>query len=386
MPSKQPRLLIVATEVRPATENLTRALTEIGFATMLVHPKGATLRPEGTATGRIPASVWNFRRTVERAIERLAPDMVVTTDAGATHHLHALHTLHLGRPGAVSALIARTIENSLGDAFSYQLTSNNLAFARFNRHHQLPMPSAVEVVDEAALRSLLESVPLPVMLKAANARGGTTVVRDMASGIAAYRRMSRVRGPLAYFTRRSEVLLQQHIEGTSVASAAVARNGRVLACLHVEKSELNTERFIHHAGMDRVVFFVANTLKISGFIGFDFTVEERTGSLFLTGVNHYATEISHLVTDTEIDLVASLYRSFAGSGARTRAVFDDNVVALFARARAHTPDHRLLGVEIPDPGNDYPAPLRNFVMSPADVVAKTGRNVAGRLANIVRKN
>ena len=377
--SEKPRLLVVALKANSLDEPLVRALEQVGFDLASVPPKA-----RGRVFGiPIPTGVGMSELAVEAAIRDFVPAMILPLDGSAARLLRDLHRKHAARAGELSARIASTVENSLGIASHYPLFANPAELSRFVRGQNVPALNIVEVDSEPALRALLQSVPLPVMMYASPPEpefvGGPVTGVD--AGIAAYRRLTglvgRARqvlagrsGPALLARSRRAVLVRQYAEGSWACRLVVCRAGRVLAGISMLPPENDRARPrapatpTDHAAMDRFAALLVKRLGLSGFVGFNFVLE-ADGRALLVEIVPRVSHLSCLGADGVRDLAEALHRSVVTPVDRRRVPPDAHIVAFPARRKS--------GVE----GESYPAPLRDLIMKPHDVSA-IGRARPGR--------
>ncbi len=232
------------------------------------------------------------------------------------------------------------------------------------------MPNSVVVNDEPTLRALLESVPLPIMLKGDGgwAAPRAEIVRGVDAGIAAYHRATgavqvgklwKEQNTLHRLSdllqpRQRAVVLQQYVDGVAAKRSVACRDGVVLAGVSVEPLDgagpAMVAKIINHTAMETVASFVVKTLKLSGFVGFDFVLEHGSHRAWLIAVKPYATPVSQLVAAGDVGLPQALHAGFAASAERRPEIGGATVVTPFPRvsprqipaaARAYLlpPDH-----------------------------------------------
>jgi hypothetical protein len=305
----RPCLLIVATTPFRPEDEFPAALREVGFDLISLHGTGPRLG-----------------QMVERVLGDQAPDMILSADLTAIARLRALP----GKHARGSAAIERLMADSFGDPAHHALLADKALLSRFCRRHALPMAHAVGIGDEAALRVLLGSVPLPVTLSdGANA----VIVRDVEAGLAAYRRLTLPANPLRQWfegaaarlvlspPRRRAVAIQQYIPGSRAQRAVMCRNGRVLAGVSIETLQQPREagvrpvvRRLDHRAMTQTASYIVGKLGLSGMVGFDFVLEAKTRRAMLAG-----TSAVGLARRDYMILAAALYGALAGATAREQA-------------------------------------------------------------------
>jgi len=316
---------VVTTRSWTSIEPFLRALERAGFSVALVHGQAGGHALHDTSVALYLAGPLQFRHTIEFVMQDLSPDLVVPTDETSFQHLRALYAMR-GKGGRLRSPIARAIAKSLGDPETCERVSSLAGLASLARDHGLPVPHAVEVKDEAALRSLLQSSPLPALLKSEGGWAGSCAetVHSCDEGIAAYR---RVRGKAKPWQERRDcdsdlmqprpgaVWLQQHIGGVPVTRSVACRDGKVLAGSSAEPLKFGptlAAEITRYAALDDITAGLAKVLNLSGIVGFEFILEQATGKPWLIGVKPYATPIAQLVAAGDSGLPDALYAGFAG--------------------------------------------------------------------------
>jgi hypothetical protein len=327
------RLLVVTTRSWTSIEPFLRALERAGFSVALVHGQAGGHALHDTSIALYLAGPLQFRHTIEFVMEDLSPDLVVPTDETSFQHLRALYAMR-SEGGRLRSPIARTIAKSLGDPETWKRISSLTELGTLARDHGLPVPYAVEIKDEAVLRSLLQSSPLPAMLKSDGGWAGscTEIVDSGDAGIAAYHRISgktrlwhepRDCNSDLIAPRPCAVWLQQHIAGVAVTRSVACRDGRVLAGISAEPLKSGptlAAKIISDAALDDVTLRLVKLLNLSGIAEFDFILEHRTGKPWLIAVKPYATPMAQLVAAGGVGLPDALYAGFCSAPIRLEPV------------------------------------------------------------------
>lgn len=333
MTRNRSRLLVVTTRSWTSIEPFLRALERAGFSVALVHGQAGGHALHDSSVALYLAGPLQFRHTIEFVMQELSPDLVVPTDETSFQHLRALYAMR-SEGGRVRSPIARTIAKSLGDPENCERISSFAELALLARDQGLPVPYAVEVRDEAALRSLIRSTPLPAMLKSEGGWAGSCaeIVHSCEAAVAAYHRLSGKAKPWQdrcdrnsdlMQPRPSIVWLQQHIDGVAVTRSVACRDGKVLAGISAEPLKSGptlAAKIISGAGLDDVTDCLVKMLNLSGIVGFEFTLEQATGKPWLIAVKPYATPIAQLVAAGDSSLPDALYAGFAGTPVRREPV------------------------------------------------------------------
>jgi hypothetical protein len=360
MPQSKSRLVVVTTRSWTSVEPFLRALERAGFSVALVHGQAGGHTLHDASVALFLARPLQFRHTIERVMQDLSPDLVVPTDEPSFQHLREIYAMR-SEAGRMRSPIARTIAKSLGDLASYDCVASSADLQHFAREHGLPVPNSVEVDDEGTLKALLESVPLPVMLKGDGGLAGSRSepVRSMEAGVAAYHRITGASHVTKLWKEQNKlhrlsdllqprlrsVLLQQYIDGVATKRSIACRDGQVLAGVSVEPLDGGpalVAKIIRHQAMDEIAAFVAKTLNLSGIVGFDFVLEHATRQAWLIAVKPYAASMSQLAAAGDIGLPDALHAGFAG--APDRRIFD-TVVTPFPAVTA--PNWQVAGRQIP---------------------------------------
>ena len=331
MTRNRPRLLLVSTRSWAGVEPFLRALERAGFAVALVHGQAGGHALHDMSVALYLAGPLQFRPTIELVIEDLAPDLVVATDATSFQHLAALYAMRTDG-GRLRSPVARTIAKSLGDPEACARISSLAGLFALARDHGLPVPHAVAVRDEAALRSLLQSGPLPALLKSdgGGALSCADIVDSSAAGIDAYHRVTGKDRPWQEQGARNSdlmqpqpcaVWLQRHIAGAAVTRAVACRDGRILAGINggpLKSGPKPAAKIIADAALDSVTARLVKLLNLSGIVGLEFILEHGTGKPWLIKVKPYATPSVQLPAAGDGGLPEALYGAFAGVPERRR--------------------------------------------------------------------
>ena len=106
---------------------------------------------------------------------------------------------------------------------------------------------------------------------------------------------------------------------------------------------------------------IANHLQLSGFYGFDFILEEKTGRAYLIEINPRATQINHFPGQNNRDLAATLFEAICGrAGGCTAQRWPTEEVALFPQEWQRDPKSPWLSTAFHDVPHEEPELLRYF--------------------------
>jgi hypothetical protein len=268
-----------------------------------------------------------IRRGLERAAAAAEPALLVPVD----NYGCAFVSFLAERPGLLSPRLRGLLETSLGDPASFPdrlLKHRTLAVARAAG---IAVPPGVTAVDFEAASAFAGRNGYPVIVKHAwnSAGGGLRVCRDHAALAAAYADLARPPPAWRAFQRRwlgrgwrpprGPVDVQAVVAGAPAMSCAVARAGKVVAvvsavarCLTRANGQSSVVTLCRHPGIEAATASMVAAFGASGFVAFDFILEEATGQPVLLECNPRPIQIAHLAPRVGVDLVAALGHAFAG--------------------------------------------------------------------------
>lgn len=330
-----PKILLVTTVTWPSAARLAGAFATLGACVEAVAPRHHVL-----AVSRYPGHVHRYaplapHASIANAIRAAAPDTVIPCDDRAL-------ALLLSLPES-DALLRR----SLGPLESYATLTTRSASIAAACEEGIAAPLTLSVPHAASLAQALERVGLPCVMKtdASWGGGGVRVVRDLAEAEQAY---AALKGPPARWRsvcravlrkdahfiadaitpRAARVSVQAFVPGRPATSVFAARDGIVLAALHMDvvswegaTGPARSMQRVECAKMDEAARRIAARFRLNGFHGLDF-VRDAAGVPHLIEINPRATQICHLALGA--DLPAALY----GLPSRP-AVTDKTLIALF---------------------------------------------------------
>jgi len=417
-----PRVLIFHTLDWPNAARLAIAFRAANCRVDALCRKGHPLRVV-SCVDRIHAfSLFSPLNSLRNAIEKSQPDFIVPCDDTAVAHLHRLHreVFHetTASPSAdemsiddlrrrvglahrwakptlpraeASAGIAKLIERSLGDSRAYQQLAlrSQLPEIASGTNALLPRTRIIQTIDE--LRRWTDEIGLPAVLKTDHSWGGEGVViaesatHAEAAFVAMSRRpsimraMKRVllnRDPNLLFRKFAETMpaitVQEFIPGKLANTAVACWRGETLAALSVEVvasfCELGSSTVVHpvdNTQMNSTAEELTRKIGISGFCGFDFILEEKTGRAFLLEINPRATQINHLVLGNGHDLPGALRAKIADEPARQAvSITSAQTISLFPQEFKRDPGSSFLASGYHDIPWEEPALIQAFQAAP----------------------
>jgi thioesterase domain-containing protein/predicted ATP-grasp superfamily ATP-dependent carboligase len=314
-------------------------LTKTGCKVSAVYPSsGHSLEKTSVIEQKYPYRAIHPVRYLAEAIRIAKPDLVVPCDDRAVQHLHQLHRQE---QGASDGFVRDLIERSLGNPTSYPTVATRYDFLKIAREEGLPVPETELVRADEDLRAWAERHPsFPWVLKADGTWGGHGVkiarneheahgfLRQTRKPLSATRTLKRLvvdRDPywMAAWWQHStsNAIIQSFVDGRPANCAAVCWNGKVLAgisveviCAQGETGSATIVQVVESPEMMRAAERMAARLGLSGFLGFDFVIEERTGTPYLIELNPRVTPLCHLQLGTGRDLVTAITTQLSGAG------------------------------------------------------------------------
>ena len=325
-----PSILLTNTTWWPCASRLAIALTKAGCAVSAIYPvKGHPLAVTNVISRSYPYYAIHPVNSLAQAIRIASPDLVVPCDDRAVQHLHELHCL---QSGLGDHPVRQLIERSLGSPASYPVVSARYQLLKVASELELPVPDTQPAMAAQGLGSWAAHHDFPWVLKADGTWGGhgTIFVRDLKAGDAAVRQMSRPlsagraikrsivdRDPFWILPWRNhaaaQVIVQSRVEGYPANCAVLAWDGKLLAgiavevvCAQGETGSATIVRVVDNPGMMRAAEQLVARLGLSGFLGFDFVIESRTGTPYLIEMNPRVTPLCHLQLGPGRDMVSAI--------------------------------------------------------------------------------
>lgn len=298
-------------------------------------------------------SVKNGRR-IERALADAmldwTPAFVIPGDERAVAFLHWL--IRRARTGARLALHEASLSaivNSLGDPAYYDallMKSETLAIAR-QCGLRTPEGGSVSSIEEAI--ALAVRIGFPVYIKQSFSWAGLGVIRcETPEEVAtAFNSMQpRSRSPFYAATRcilrrdwypvGTRIDVQQSVDGSPAFFVALAWKGQMLAgfgggversaSAHGPSSVVRLARHDEMAGMSSEIIAATGA---TGFMGFDFMIENATGKAFFLECNPRPVPCCHLGPRIGVDLCQILADAIRGVAAPRPPAEREETVALF---------------------------------------------------------
>jgi hypothetical protein len=307
---RRPAALIVSSCRWLSTAELAKAMAVAGFAVGILAPADHPIDAQAFAGRRMVFSSLRPAHSLIAAMSSFQPDCVVPADETA---LALLHRLHRGRPG-----FRDVIERSLGASEHYGKVMSRVALADFAQEEDVAVPMTVRLASRRDVAQAVVRTGLPAYVKLDASWGGAGVIRveTVEEGEAAFDRLrnsssiprmlwraaaKRDAAQLPIRSIQRDISMQSAIAGVPANCAIAAWRGEILAC--IEAVALQTASPTGSATviqvrrdhpMHETCRRLVKRLGLSGLIGFDFIIEEKTGRPVLLELNGRATQTCHL--------------------------------------------------------------------------------------------
>lgn len=321
----------------PFVARIPIALAKVGLQVATVVPARSLIQRIKRTHARYIYRPWRPSASILRAIDAWSPNLLVCSDDRAVSELHRIHRRASRYPDNPRLCrLIDLIEASLGDPASFAITRTMSAFISSAQTAGIRCPRTVVIGNNEELKRTLNGIAYPVLLKADGSQGGRGVrfvrgERDMVPAIcelllpiwwpASFKRILASRGLFWFFGRRPwlrKVCIQEYVVGRPANRVVFSAQGKVLAGLSVEAVETAYEfgpasvvRTIDHSEMKTAAEVMAQRLHLSGFLGFDFIVDDDNRA-WLLEMNPRVTPVAHLNVEGA-NLPAAIFSHLTGS-------------------------------------------------------------------------
>lgn len=299
----------------------------------------------------------NSMAALERAIRRAGPDILVPCDDRAVWQLHELH----GRRPDLRALI----ESSIGHPESFPVVASRTGLLDLARRAGLRVPETRPLNSQDDIHAWFRDFPGAAVMKLDGTWGGRGVefVDSVAQAGTCWTRFNAPeplglpvkrwlvnRDPLAFWSSAHasgrEISVQKFIRGPLANAMVACWRGTVLGIVSVEvlchqglTGASTIVRLIRNEEIARAAEILVRALRLSGFCGLDFVLEEGTGASYLIELNARCTQLGHLVLPGQGDLAGLLCAQLGAPGVSApESPIDREVIAFFPQSLAWNPD------------------------------------------------
>jgi hypothetical protein len=375
-----PTFLIVTTSNWMPTARLGIALSQTGSSVDAICPRSHLIRKSRTLRKAYLYKALSPFSSLRDAISASRPDLIVSADDLATRHLIDLYTEGKQNGGA-DLQMCDLIERSLGSPESFPFMTARAVFMEIAREEGILTPTTKVIKNATDLELLASGAGFPIVLKAdgTSSGEGTVVVRTLPEAKRALRFLERypnfIRVVKRVFinhdlrsvrlklqSRCTVVSAQKYISGRDATSLVACWKGEVLGALQFEVIEKqyalgpgSVMRLISNSEIELSVAKIVSRLKLSGLHGFDFLLEEQTGSPYMIEFNPRTTQVGHLTLGARHDLPGALYAALTGTTMRQSPKLTDNpTIALFPQESMRNSQSLFLKTSYHDIPSDEP--------------------------------
>jgi len=337
-------LLLLSTETRwLGAARAPRALARAGFAVSVLAPPGTLLTKSGPLdhVAYLPpkADARQWVAAFEAIVDIARPRLLVPCDDMAYRLLCTLYfAAPPGMPATRHAALAVLIRESLGDPANFLSSVDKVALPALVTALGVDCADFRIVTDAAAALDFGAAVGWPLVVKSSHSTGGTGVwiCADGDAVQAAFAAARRRHEASAESATPLRLLVQANIEGPRVFYPLAAWRGRVLAGYASEalvthpppKGPATVVRAYRDDTIRAAVERIVRELGISGLLGFEFMIEQRTGRRCLLEINRRMVPGIHRGARLRCDGPAALRAMLLGQPSPTRSDLDHGETSL----------------------------------------------------------
>jgi ATP-grasp domain-containing protein len=403
-----PRILLTDTNRWPVVPRLAMRFEKLGAkVAVLCATPGHPVASLHERVQTFSYSGFHPLSSLRTAVETFRPDIIIPACDRSVQHLHELHTACQADGGSALST-SLLIERSLGSPQSFSIVSKRHALLQVALEEGIRVPKLLALDEVSDLEHLSAEIPLPWVIKTDGTSGGrgVRVVYSLAEAGECFRELTGRPGALELMKRmslnrdrdwvyldwsrpRPAAIAQAFIPGRPANCAAVCREGELLAIIAVEVIQsqgatgpATIVQVVPGGEMMRAAACIARRLRLSGFFGLDFVIEERTGATYLIEMNPRCTPPCPLPLGEGRDLVAAFWSHLKEQPVpHTVSVTDKSRIAYFPQSSLSAPS-------APDPilSNsfvDIPVEEPNLVQQLRN--PWVGRSLLGRLVDWIRQ-
>lgn len=354
----RPRILLTDTNRWPSPSRLAIGLSAAGCEPSAVCSAHHPLLFTRAVRKTYPYNAIHPLEALVAAIDDVDPQVIIPCDDRGVLHLHELHH-HVQSMGENGLRIAALIERSLGapDSFATVASRFDLLQLAVEEGIRVPETRLIKTVDD--LKFLRAGHEFPWVLKADGTFGGrgVRIAETYEEAIQFFREMDRPHPTARVIKRllvnrdpfwvrtwwhrtRPAVITQAHVKGRPANCAVVCWEGKVLAGIGVVvvncdglTGPASVVRVVDNPEMMRAAERIAARLRLSGFFGLDFMIEDQTNLLYLIEMNPRCTPLCHLQLGKGRDLIGAFAAQLSGQPFQeTPPVTENDLIAYFPQA------------------------------------------------------
>jgi len=382
-----PTFLIVTSSYWMPTARLGIALSQTGANVDAICPSRHIIRKSIALRHAFSYKALKPLSSLRDAISFSQPDLIVSADDLSTQHLIDLHMQEKlkGQPGS---RLCELIERSLGSQESFPFMTARARFMDLAKEEGIRIPQTGLIRNNADLENWVKELGFPLVLKAdgSSSGEGTRVVRELSQAQHALKTLQKPVGFIRVVKRAiinhdlrslrskvehrsASVNAQKYITGRDATTLVACWQGTIIGALHFEVVEkqyglgpASVMRLIRNPEIEESVTKIVSRLKLSGLHGFDFLLEEPTGSAYMIEFNPRATQVGHLTLGKGRDLPGALFAAVTGSPIREAPILTDkSIIALFPQESIRNAQSAFLQSGYHDIPNQEPGLVQAFL-------------------------
>lgn len=364
-----PSVILISTTTRWfGTARIPRALVRAGFDVSLLTPKGS-LAEHSRFVGRIGhlpdgATTQQWVHAFAAMVKATSPRLVIPCDDMS---FQLLHMLAVSPPKNLQAALQLTlsalIRESLGDAAWYRTSIDKTLLPPAAAALGVRVPPHIVVRELAQASEFVETHGYPIVVKRrlSFAGSGVAICANRGELVDAFRLLPLPSQLDLGDSADAQLLVQAHVPGRGMYYQIAAWKGSLLAGIAVDKVLADPEpmgpatvcRYHRNDEVREFARLLAEGLGITGLLGLELIVHERTLEPYLLEINRRITPGTHRGAYFGLDLCAALYAALHGKPSPSRTDLDvgeEDMVAHFPQEWLRDPDSpnlRKLRVDVP---------------------------------------
>jgi len=301
----------------------------------------------------------HFESRLARAMKEWDPELIIPADERVVACLHALvRRVMSGGASCLGKEALGIVIDSFGDLAQYDATLLKSGTLELARKLGVRVPDGRTVSSTDAAVSAAATIGFPVYVKTSFSWAGQGVsfcrnTSEVAAAVTLARPRSwiRLRNLLKrvmhrdWYPTETAIDVQRSIAGKPAMYAVVAIQGRMLAGfagITQQTCAANGPSSIVWIGadaeMERMSKIMIRALGATGFVAFDFMIEDATGDIYLLECNPRPIPVCHLGSRIGVDLCAALKAELSGESHRVGEGVIGETITLFPQEWQRNPD------------------------------------------------
>ncbi len=324
-------VLIVSTQNWLQPARLALRLAKSAADVQAICPAGSQLSRVNVVSTTYAFRTTNPLGSLHSAIEKSGATYLLPTDDRAVFFLHSLVDLYPEHLAVVT--------RSLGPTGSFALVRSRTALLALAQNLGIAVPPTQSIASEEEARQYALTSAGSFFLKKDGTWGGGGVrhVSDQQEALAGYRTLTAKmslrerwrlrlrhgdRTAFACTANDEEISAQRTVHGVAANAMFACHQGRIVGSVQVRvvgsrgrTGPALMVEVINDARIAAAGALLAASLKLDGFFGLDFIVEEETGIPYLIEMNPRSTQLGHIAVAGQPDLAGALWSAWSGEPA-----------------------------------------------------------------------